>query len=262
MAHMESNPPPALALSSAEDLLAMLDRERLPRHIAIIMDGNGRWAEQRSLPRLAGHEAGAESVRAVIEGCGELGIEALTLYTFSSENWARPQREVTGLMHLIAEKLRQELPELHQKKARVRAIGRIGALPDFVQEVLEYGRRLTADNSGLRLNLAINYGGRAEIVDAARAVADAVATGRMRLDDLSEQAFAARLYTSDLPDPDLLIRTAGELRVSNYLLWQIAYAEIVVLPTLWPDFRREHLLHALVEYQRRKRTFGGVGEDL
>jgi undecaprenyl diphosphate synthase len=259
---METNPPQALALSPAEDLLAMLDRERLPRHIAVIMDGNGRWAQARSLPRLAGHEAGAEAVRAVIEGCGELGIEALTLYTFSSENWARPSREVAGLMRLIAEKLERELPELHQKKVRIRAIGRLEALPGSLQQLLEHARRLTADNSGLRLNLAVNYGGRAEIVDAVRAVAEAVIAGQMELGQISEDAFAARLCTADLPDPDLLIRTAGEMRVSNYLLWQIAYSEIVVLPTLWPDFGRPHLLHALVEYQRRRRKFGGVGEDL
>jgi undecaprenyl diphosphate synthase len=240
----------------------MLDRSRLPRHVAVIMDGNGRWAEQRSLPRLAGHEAGAESVRAVIEACGEIGIEALTLYTFSSENWSRPAAEVAGLMRLIAEKLRQELPELHQKQVRIRAMGRIEALPDFLQQTLEEGRRLTADNTGLRLTLAINYGGRAEIADAARAIAQAVANGQLRLEDISEDSVAEHLYAPDLPDPDLVIRTAGEMRVSNYLLWQIAYAEFVVVPTLWPDFRREHLLRALLEYQRRTRKFGGVAEDL
>jgi undecaprenyl diphosphate synthase len=242
--------------------MAMLDRSRLPRHIAVIMDGNGRWAEQRSLPRLAGHEAGAESVRAVIEACGEIGIEALTLYTFSSENWTRPPSEVAGLMRLIAETLRRELPELHEKQVRVQAMGRLSALPDFLQETLEHGRRLTADNRGLRLNLAINYGGRAEIVDAARAMSAAVATGALRIEDVCEEVFARYLYLPDLPDPDLVIRTAGEMRVSNYLLWEIAYAEFVVVPTLWPDFRREHLLEALLEYQRRTRKFGGVAEDL
>ena len=240
----------------------MLDRNRLPRHIAVIMDGNGRWAEQRSLPRLAGHQAGAESVRAVIEACGEIGIEALTLYTFSSENWTRPPGEVAGLMRLIAEKLRQELPELHEKQVRVQAMGRLEALPDFLQETLEDGRRLTAHNTGLRLNLAINYGGRAEIVDAAREISRAVANGELRVEDISEAVIARHLYAPNLPDPDVVIRTAGEMRVSNYLLWQIAYAEFVVVPTLWPDFRREHLLQALLEYQRRTRKFGGVAEDL
>lgn len=242
--------------------MAALDRERLPRHIAVIMDGNGRWAEQRSLPRLAGHAAGAEAVRAVIEGCGDLGIEALTLYTFSSENWARPEREVAGLMRIIADKLELELPELHDKNVRIRAVGRIDDLPDFVQKILAHAQRLTADNSGLRLYLAINYGGRAEIVSAARAVAAAVASGRITVDDITETVFASHLYAPEVPDPDLLIRTGGDMRVSNYMLWQIAYAEIVVLPTLWPDFRRAHLLHALVEYQRRTRKFGGVPEDL
>jgi len=255
---MEPHPPQAPALPPVEDLLARLDRQRLPRHIAVIMDGNGRWAEQRSLPRLAGHEAGAESVRAVIEACGELHIEALTLYTFSAENWARPAHEVSGLMRLIDRTLRRELPELHQKGVRIRAIGCLGELPDFVQQTLADARGLTADNPGLHLNLAINYGGRVEIVDAARALAAAVAAGQMRQDDISEQTFAARLYDPEMPDPDLLIRTAGEMRVSNYLLWQIAYAEIVVVPTLWPDFRRPHLLQCLVEYQGRTRTFGRV----
>jgi len=240
----------------------MLDREQLPRHIAVIMDGNGRWAQHRSLPRVAGHQAGAESVRAIIEGCGDLGIEALTLYTFSSENWARPPREVAGLMHLIQERLSRELPELHRKEVRVRAIGRIEALPQSLQEVLEHARTLTEGNTGLRLNLAINYGGRAEIVDAAQALAAAAVAGHLQPTEISEEVFARHLYAPDTPDPDLLIRTAGELRVSNYLLWEIAYAEIVVVPTLWPDFRLAHLLHALVEYQRRQRKFGGVLEDL
>jgi undecaprenyl diphosphate synthase len=259
---MESQPPQMSPLPAADDLMGMLDRERLPRHVAVIMDGNGRWAEQRSLPRLAGHAAGAEAVRAVIEGCGDLGIEALTLYTFSSENWVRPEREVAGLMRIIAERLELELPELHHKNVRIRAIGGIDALPDFVQGILAESERLTGDNSGLRLYLAINYGGRTEILAAARSLAAAVAKGRMTVDDITEAVFASHLYAPDAPDPDLLIRTGGEMRVSNYLLWQIAYAEIVVVPTLWPDFRRAHLLHSLLEYQRRTRKFGGVPEDL
>jgi undecaprenyl diphosphate synthase len=250
--------PDAPAAPSVEDLLTRLDRQRLPRHVAIIMDGNGRWAAQRSLPRLAGHEAGAESVRAAVEACGELKIEALTLYTFSSENWARPAPEVAGLMRLIDQTLRRELPELHEKGVRIRAIGRLGELPDFVQQTLGQARRLTADNPGLHLNLAINYGGRTEIVDAARAVAEAVAAGELSPSDISEKTFAAHLYAPEMPDPDLLIRTGAEMRVSNYLLWQIAYAEIVVVPTLWPDFRRQHLLSCLVEYQGRTRKFGRV----
>ncbi|UCH35081.1 MAG: isoprenyl transferase [Armatimonadota bacterium] len=259
---MESHSSQASALPSYEELRTMVDDQRLPRHIAVIMDGNGRWAEERSLPRLAGHEAGTESVRAAIEECAELGIEALTLYTFSSENWVRPPREIEGLMRLIAERLQVELPELHGKNVRVQAIGRLETVPELLQETVAQAQRVTANNDGLRLNLAINYGGRAEIVDAARRVAEAVADGRLRGEDVSEEVFAGFLYAPELPDPDLLIRTAGEARVSNYLLWEIAYAEIVVLPTLWPDFRREHLLQAVVEYQRRTRKFGGLQDDL
>jgi undecaprenyl diphosphate synthase len=242
--------------------MAMLDPRRLPRHIAIIMDGNGRWAHERSLPRLVGHHAGTESVRAAVELCGELRIEALTLFAFSSENWARPRPEVDGLMHLIAEQMRNELADLHQRGVRVCAIGRLHELPQPLRDTLEHARIATEHNPGLRFTLAVNYGGRAEIVDAARGLAAAVGAGRLRPEDISEQVFASHLYAPDLPDPDLLIRTAGEMRVSNYLLWEIAYAELVVVPTLWPDFRRQHLLQALLEFQRRARKFGGLRSDL
>jgi len=242
--------------------MATLDRERLPRHVAIIMDGNGRWAQERSLPRVMGHQAGAESVRAAVELCDEVGIGVLTLYTFSSENWARPREEVAGLMHLIAEKMRVELPEMHERNVRVRAIGRLHELPPRVRTILEQAEEVTAKNSGLRFHLAINYGGRAEIADAARAMAAQVASGDLRPEDVSEERLAHHLYAPEVPDPDLLVRTGGEMRVSNYLLWEIAYAEIVVVPTLWPDFRRQDLLAALAEYQRRRRRFGRVGDDL
>ncbi len=259
---MESPSSDIAAVPAAEELMAMLDLQRLPRHVAIIMDGNGRWAHERSLPRMAGHHVGTESVRAAVELCDELGIEALTLFAFSSENWARPQPEVEGLMHLIAGKMRDELPELHQRGVRVRAIGRLHELPQALREILEHARSVTGHNDGLRFTLAVNYGGRAEIADAAQALAAAVVAGRMRPEVISEQTFASYLYAPDLPDPDLLIRTAGEMRVSNFLLWEIAYAELVVVPTLWPDFRRQHLLAALVEYQRRARRFGGLLSDL
>jgi undecaprenyl diphosphate synthase len=259
---MEPHPTDTAAAAGAEELMAMLERDRLPRHIAAIMDGNGRWAQERSLPRMVGHQVGTESVRDAVEVCNDLGIAALTLYTFSSENWARPQAEVEGLMHLIAQKMRLELPELHERNVRVRALGRLDQVPPPVREIMEHARDVTAHNSGLRFNLAINYGGRAEIVDAARVLAAAVAAGRMQPEDISEPVFAGHLYAPDLPDPDLLIRTGGEVRVSNYLLWQIAYTEIVVVPTLWPEFRRREMLQALVEYQRRKRRFGRLGEDL
>jgi undecaprenyl diphosphate synthase len=242
--------------------MATLDRERLPRHVAIIMDGNGRWAQERSLPRVMGHQAGAESVRAAVELCDDVGIGVLTLYTFSSENWARPREEVAGLMHLIAEKMRVELPELHERNVRVRAIGRLHELPPRVRMILEQADEVTAQNCGLRFHLAINYGGRAEIVDAARAMAAQVASGDLRPQEVSEELLARHLYAPEVPDPDLLVRTGGEMRVSNYLLWEIAYAEIVVVPTLWPDFRRQDLLAALAEYQRRRRRFGRLGEDL
>jgi undecaprenyl diphosphate synthase len=237
---------------------AGLDPQRMPEHIAVIMDGNGRWARERGLPRVAGHRAGAESVRAVIEGCASLGVPYLTLYTFSAENWRRSQREVAALMALIEDNLRRELDELHAKGVRVRAIGRLAQLPRSLQDELARAAQRTAANTRLNLNLAINYGGRAELVDAAARLAEQVKQGALGADGVTEEVFARFLYTAGDPDPDLLIRTAGEMRVSNYLLWQVAYAEIWVTPVLWPDFRREHLIEAIRDFQRRTRKFGGV----
>jgi undecaprenyl diphosphate synthase len=222
------------------------------------MDGNGRWAQQRDLPRFEGHRASTQSIRDTVAASGELDIGFLTLYTFSAENWGRPELEVRALMALIEHTLRQELPELHESRVRIRLLGRMERLPKSLQQEIERVTEHTARNDGLTLQLAIDYGGRQEIVDAVRGVAKDVAEGRMAPDDVTEAAFTAHLYRPDAPDPDLLIRTGGDLRVSNYLLWQIAYTEIHVTPTLWPDFRRVHFYQALADYQGRQRRFGGV----
>jgi undecaprenyl diphosphate synthase len=240
-------------------LAEAIDPDRLPAHIAIIMDGNGRWARRRSLPRIAGHRAGVEPVRITVETCARVGIKALTLYAFSVENWKRPRTEVEALWRLLRIYLRRELPEMLENDIRFEAIGRLDALPGFVQQELEAAREATSRNRGLQVNLAINYGGRAELVDAVNAlIAEARAEGRLDRLEITEQAIARRLYTSGLPDPDLLIRTSGEMRISNFLLWQIAYAELYVTETLWPDFRRSDLLKALIDYQKRDRRFGGL----
>ncbi len=243
---------------SEADLLARLDPTRLPAHIAVIMDGNGRWAKQRNLVRFEGHRASTQSIRDTVSGCRDLGVRFLTLYTFSAENWNRPDIEVRALMALIEDTLRRELPDLHANRARVRLLGRIDNLPASLQRLLQEATELTADNPGLTLQLAIDYGGRQEIVDAARALAREAEAGGLAPDKIDEAQFAAHLYRPDAPDPDLLIRTGGDLRVSNYLLWQIAYTEVYVTPTLWPDFRRVHLYEALIDYQGRQRRFGGV----
>jgi undecaprenyl diphosphate synthase len=232
-----------------------IDLTRLPQHIAIIMDGNGRWARRRGLPRVAGHKAGIQPVRVTVETCAQLGLRALTLYAFSVENWKRPRTEVETLWRLLRLYLRSELPVMLRNDIRFTAIGRLDALPRFVREELDEVIASTAANAGLQLNLAINYGGRAELVDAVKAlVADAV--------EIDEAAISARLYTAGMPDPDLLIRTSGEMRVSNFLLWQIAYAELYVTETLWPDFSRAELLRAILDYQKRDRRFGGIREVL
>jgi undecaprenyl diphosphate synthase len=236
-----------------------LDLTNLPRHVAIIMDGNGRWAKARRLPRLAGHRAGVEPVRESVRTCAELGIEVLTLYAFSVENWNRPKPEISGLMQILKDTLRRELAELDENGVRLRTIGRESDLPADVRRQLDETRHALEHNTGLTLNLALSYGGRAELVDAAAAlVRDAVA-GRISAEDIDETTLGRYLYTSELPDPDLLIRTSGELRVSNFLLWQIAYSEIWVTKDPWPDFRREHLITAIRDYQSRDRRFGRVG---
>jgi undecaprenyl diphosphate synthase len=235
-----------------------LDRTRLPRHIAIIMDGNGRWAQQRGLPRVEGHRRGERSVREAVEHCGELGIEHLTLYTFSAENWRRSEEEVSALMGLIELVARKEIRDLHKKGVRLRVLGRLDELPLSLQRELERDMALTRENTGLNLNLAINYGGRAEIVDATRRLAERVSMGLMRPEEIDEHALTRELYYPELPDPDLLIRTGGEMRISNFLLWQIAYTELWVTNTLWPEFDRKELTQAIHSFQNRERRFGAV----
>jgi undecaprenyl diphosphate synthase len=243
-------------------LLEKLDLRRLPRHLAVIMDGNGRWAQKRHLPRIAGHRAGTQTARSTIETCARLHVEALTLYAFSVENWRRPQAEIDFLMQLLREYLRQEMPLIQKNNIRMRFLGRLDELPAGVQNDVRESMQKTAGNQGMTLCVALNYGGRAEIVDAVNAILAAEGTaltggGPRRV---TEEEVSRHLYTEGLPDPDLLIRTSGEMRVSNFLLWQIAYAEILVTETLWPDFNRSKLLEALVEYQKRERRYGGIRE--
>jgi len=241
------------------ELARAIDPNRLPAHIAIIMDGNGRWANRRRLPRAAGHKAGVGPVRSTVETCARLGIEALTLYAFSVENWKRPRAEVDTLWRLLHYYLRKELPDLQKNGIRLQAIGRVDALPPNVRRELDAVVEATSRNRSLVVNLAVNYSGRAEIVDAVNALVDqARAEGRLASLEIDERAIARHLYTSALPDPDLLIRTSGEMRISNFLLWQIAYAELYVTETLWPDFSRTDLLRAVLEYQRRDRRYGGL----
>jgi undecaprenyl diphosphate synthase len=222
------------------------------------MDGNGRWAQQRNLPRLEGHRASRQSIRDTVEGCDELGIAFLTLYTFSAENWSRPEPEVRALMALIEHTLRSEAEDLHRRRARVRLLGDARPLPRSLQGEIARVESMTGENTGLTLQLAINYGGRQEILHAAYALAEDVAAGRVGLEELEESHFTRHLYRPDAPDPDLLVRAGGDLRVSNYLLWEIAYTELYMTPVLWPDFRKVHLFEAVLDYQRRQRRFGGV----
>jgi undecaprenyl diphosphate synthase len=237
---------------SADELRRKIDPNRLPSHVAIIMDGNGRWAQKRHLPRLFGHRQGAKTVREIVEAAGDLGIKVLTLYAFSTENWLRPRNEIGGLMRLLKQHLRGEVSNLNKNHVRLETIGDIRRLPPDVQEELERTRRALADNTGLRLVLALNYGGRQDIVQACnRAIAD----GRRVLD---EAGLAHYLQTAGMPDPDLLIRTSGEIRVSNFLLWQIAYAEMHITPVLWPDFKKQNFYQALLDYQARDRRYGAV----
>jgi undecaprenyl diphosphate synthase len=226
--------------------------------VAIIMDGNGRWAQQRRLPRIEGHRAGAESVRAIVRASGELGIEYLTLYAFSIENWSRPRAEVTALMHLLEFYLKQEIPELDKNNVRLAAIGRLHELPGSAQKQLQKSIEALSKNTGLTLVLALSYGGRAELVDAMRSIAREIKAGRLDVADIDEKVISQHLYTRGIPDPDLLIRTSGEMRVSNFLLWQISYAEMYVTDTLWPDFRKPELLKAVEDFSRRHRRFGRV----
>ncbi len=237
-----------------------LDPSRLPRHVAIIMDGNGRWASRRHMPRIAGHRAGVASVRSTVETAARVGIPALTLYAFSAENWQRrPKQEVGFLMQLLRHYLKREVPTLNKNNIRLQYIGRAHELPAAVQERMEWARAATANNTGMVLTLALNYGARLELVDAFKSILHAAANnGGIQHLRIDEETIARHLYTSSLPDPDLVIRTSGELRLSNFLLWQVAYAEIYVTDTLWPDFRGADLLRAIEEYQGRERRFGGV----
>ena len=247
--------------TSDRALLDALDLGRLPRHVAVIMDGNGRWARQRRLPRVEGHRAGIESVRATVETAARLELTALTLYAFSVENWKRPHFEVATLMALLKEYLRRELKTLLDNDIVFRVVGRMDGLDSSVQRELEHALAATAHGKGKIYNIALNYSGRAELADAMRALAKKVKAGSLRPEDIDEATIEGELYTAGLPDPDLLIRTSGEMRISNYLLWQIAYAEIHVTPVLWPDFRARHFLEALAEFQKRERRYGGVSES-
>lgn len=253
------NLPARMKPTAAEARLAAgLDPRRLPRHVAFIMDGNGRWARRRGLPRIAGHRKGAETVRTVLRTSVDLGIEYVTLYAFSAENWARPRAEVAALWRLLRRYLRSEVEELDREGTRLLAIGRLDALPRFARDELNRTIERLAHHRRSTLILALNYGGRAEIADAARALARDAVAGRIDPGAIDEEAVAARLYTAGIPDPDLLIRTSGEMRISNFLPWQIAYTEIYVTERYWPDFGRRDYLEALLAYQGRERRFGGV----
>ena len=231
-------------------------QELLPLHVAVIMDGNGRWARERGLPRIEGHRRGAESARAIIKAASEAGVRYLTLYTFSVENWNRPKAEVDAIMKYLAYYLRKETPELDRNNVRLEAIGQIHRLPEPVQKELEKSRQQLSNNTGLTLVLALSYSARAEIVDASRAIAEKVQSGDLVSGEVTETLFGMHLYTSQIPDPDLLIRTSGEMRLSNFLLWQVSYAEIVVTETLWPEFRKAEFYNALEEFAKRHRRFG------
>jgi undecaprenyl diphosphate synthase len=244
--------------SRDEFLLRQIDPDRLPSHIAVIMDGNGRWAARRNQPRVAGHRAGAESVRATVESAARLGIGYLTLYAFSTENWKRPKLEIDALMALLKEFLRRELAVLKRNNIRFDTIGREAGLEPAVRREVARARAETAHCTGMLLTVALNYSGRSEIVEACRHLLNAVALGRLEPNDITECDLDRHMFTAGLPDPDLLIRTSGEMRVSNFLLWQIAYSEIYVTETLWPDFRRASLFEAVIEFQRRERRYGDV----
>lgn len=234
----------------------VIDKSKIPRHIAVIMDGNGRWADRKGLPRIMGHHAGIESVRATVKAASKIGIKFLTLYTFSTENWKRPQAEVNALMDMLEGLLHSELEELHKNNVQIKAIGRIDELPLKVRKALDNSIKVTSQNSGLVLVLAINYGGRQEIVDAVKKIIKNC--HKYKKGKVDVETFRKFLYDSNIPYPDLIIRTSGELRLSNFLIWESAYSELWVTKTLWPDFRKRHLLKAIAHYQKRKRKFGGI----
>lgn len=239
-----------------------LDNDKLPTHLAIIMDGNGRWAQKRLLNRVLGHRKGIDAVRRVVRLCRNIGIPYLTLYAFSNENWNRPSREVSALMKLLESYLLKELPEMMENSIKLTAIGRLDLLPPSAKKTLDRCMKETENNKGMVLNLALSYGGRTEIIDAVRKVADDLKAGRVKAEEITEESFSGYLYTADMPDPDFLVRTSGEMRVSNFLLWQIAYAEIYVTDTLWPDFGEDDLINALLDFQKRERRFGLTGSQI
>ena len=240
------------------ELLAQIDFARLPQHVAIIMDGNGRWAKQRGKPRIFGHRAGAESVRAILDTCARLQIKAVTLYAFSTENWKRPEDEVSGLMQMLKLYLKKELKTVHKNNIRFQAIGKISGLSEDLQKELTAAQEFTKENTGTILSVALNYGGRAEITEAAKKAVRFLIENGDSVEGLCEEDIERNLYTRGLPEVDLLIRTGGEYRISNFLLWQLAYSEIYVTPTLFPDFRREEIFKAILDFQKRERRFGGV----
>lgn len=246
------------SLATAPIPAPLVDSARLPKHIAIICDGNGRWAKDRGMPRLFGHHQGYLTVREIVREASDMGIRVLTLYAFSTENWSRPRAETEGLMRLFVEGARKELRELHENNVRMHFSGRLCDLPEALRAELARHVEVTSKNTGMTVNICLNYGGREEILSAARRLVALAAAGEIGPDDVTPETFEDGLYTAGLPDPDLLIRTAGDLRVSNYLLWQIAYTEIYVTDVRWPDFSKQHLLEAIAEFQRRDRRFGGV----
>ncbi len=256
---MHTTIPAGLTRKQAE-LFAKLDPARLPHHIAIIMDGNGRWARRRHLPRIAGHRQGVEAVRDVVTVAARIGLQAITLYAFSAENWKRPKTETSFLMALLRAYLKKEVPLMMDNNIRLRYIGRIHELPPAVQERMGWAQEQTAKNTGLIMTLALNYAGRAELIDAFHAILRAAAKNGGLADlKIDEETISRHMYAADLPDPDLVIRTSGEMRLSNFLLWQLAYTEIFVTPTLWPDFTGANLIEAIADFQKRERRYGNVG---
>ncbi len=243
---------------SEETLKTRLDPSRMPRHVAIIMDGNGRWALRRGMPRAYGHRAGVESLRDIVRVSSEIGLKVLTVYAFSTENWKRPREEIDVLMNLLVEYLHKEIDELCRNNVKVRAIGKIEELPAHARRAVAIAHERTESCTGLIFNIALNYGGRMELVEAVRAISAKVARNELSPDDIGQEAISNHLYTAGQPDPDLLIRPSGDYRVSNFLLWQLAYTEFWLTDVMWPDFRRIHLLQALVDFQRRQRRFGGL----
>lgn len=239
-------------------MLKQINPDRIPRHVAVIMDGNGRWAQKRKMPRIFGHRKGMETVRRILQAARDIGIEYVTLYAFSAENWSRPRPEVSALMHLLEEYLKKEVDELDASNVKMLTIGNIEKLPGYAKRELDHAKERLAKNDGQKLILALNYGGRDEIVTAARRIATQVAAKELKPDKITQQTIEENLYTAGIPEPDLMIRTSGEFRISNFLLWQLAYAEIIITETLWPDFARPEFFEAIATYQKRERRYGGV----